>query len=270
MPTNINNFLLANFDIQYEGAHDWNEGSDEPLQDTDCPGQEDGETACPFFRIALPRGRSLRVVLHWAQTYASASAESPGATSDFAVLIFDRDGIDEGAPLVFSDTSNIAGDPAEAVVWTNDGDETVEVFVMVARFPTGEEFDGGQFNIITRGWALSVSEWMDGWMAVCIASCDCQDYTGGLVDETFGGPTSWGHALAPNAVPVAAADYRETPRFGSIPALPQAYVGGEGLAILFNPEGVLLPSPDSRSGRRVTAADGMLRVCTDVGWMRAG
>ncbi|CEM37969.1 unnamed protein product [Vitrella brassicaformis CCMP3155] len=237
VPTNINNFLLANFDIQYEGAHDWNEGSDEPLQDTDCPGQEDGETACPFFRIALPPSRSLRVVLHWAQTYASASAESPGATSDFAVLIFDRDGIDEGKPLVFSDTSNIAGDPAEAAVWTNDKDEMVEVFVMVARFPTGDEFNGGRFNIITRGWALS-------------------DYTGGLVDETFGGPTSWGHALAPNAVPVAAADYRETPRFGSIPALPQAYVGGEGLAILFNPEGVRLPSPDTRSGRRVTAADG--------------
>ena len=69
--------------------------------------------------------------------------------------------------------------------------------------------------------------------------------------------TLYGHANAAGAEAVGAAFFLDTPEFGTTPPVLQPYSSAGGTPILFDVNGVLLPTPDVRQNPNITAIDGV-------------
>ena len=196
-------------------------------------GGEDG-----FLDLTLPPHATVRVVLQWNQPFASISRNN-GAQIDLDLYITrtpDAAGLRN--PLASSiglqgNTGNPRGDAVEIATLTNVTSRPMTAYIAI------EHHDGSQEMIPQhRDTPLE-------FRLIFFASHYRQTQIQGITDSTsaFGGPTIYGHAVAPGVASVAAVPWFDTPlfdlAFGSSNAMdPEDFSSrGGAISVQFNTAG---------------------------------
>lgn len=205
-------------------AHDWDPG----------PGID------PILAFSIRPDDSLFVSLQWDQPFASLSDQSPGAASDIDIYVVDlATGApfrDESGDIFGSADFNIGGDPVEVFRLENDGNETLELGLVI-------ENAGGPDPGLLK--------------AVFFDSVDFIAEKRPELTSEFVNPTVIGHAAAEGAIAVGAAFYQNTPRFGTFPPVLNSFSAVGPSTILFDVDGNRLAQPDIRLTPQIVAPDGV-------------
>ncbi|MGF1456811.1 MAG: S8 family serine peptidase [Alphaproteobacteria bacterium] len=214
--------------LGYQGAFESNGATLFGLEAFDF---DPGEGVDPFFDFQIGGGDNVVFNLQWANAYASTSANSPGATGDFDLLLFQRIGED----LFFIDflssiDPNLGADPIEIIS-----------FGLLETAPT---FD------LAIGMVFVEGEQPDDLRFIVSGSSDFQD------TDILGGPTTFGHSTAEGSLGTAAVIFDETPEFGVNPPELASFSSIGPATIRFDIDGNPLPEPDVRLGVEIAASNG--------------
>jgi hypothetical protein len=157
--------------------------------------------------------------LQWDQPFFSVSG-SPGSASDIDFCVSTTPST--AGLLGCSATSNVGGDPLEGIFLSGSGTFYFAIL----------HYDGPYPGLIKYLWLRGASN----------------------LEYATNSPTVFGHPNAAGAMSVGAADYRDTPAFGTTPPRLEPFSSAGGIPILFdtsgNPTYVLRQKPD------FTAPDG--------------
>ncbi|ETW98198.1 MAG: hypothetical protein ETSY1_19730 [Candidatus Entotheonella factor] len=163
-----------------------------------------------FLDLTLPPGSTVRVVLQWNQPFASVSPGN-GAQIDLDLYITptpNASGL--RSPIARSigqqgTTGNPRGDAVEIVSVSNFGTRSKTVYLAI------DHYEGSQ-SMIPQDSTTPLE-----FRLVFFESDFRNTIIQGIVDHTsaFGGPTIYGHAVAPGVVSVAAVPWYDTQVFNS-------------------------------------------------------
>ena len=215
-----------------------------------------------FLPITLAPGRMFTAILQWNQPFQSVSGGRAAQIDlDFYVTLEPNASSIEDSlfnptagPFLFSKegqgrTGLPAGDAIEAVQYVNDTDQTQTVYLAIDHF-WGNQENIPQATDTPLEFRIVFFDITDG---VTIDGLDPND-------STTGGPTIYGHAVAPGAVAVGAVNWFDTPSFsptfGSTNEIdPETFTarGGE-TTIFFDTSG--LPVPRTSFEPDIAAVDG--------------
>lgn len=179
-----------------------------------------------FLPITLPPGGSFRALLHWNQPNESVAlgALVSSATSlnacrvdldAYITLTPDEEGLNEVfsaiaaaegrfSRTVQGNTEFPEGDAFESVFYRNPRNENVTVYLAVDHF-WGSQGSIPQINNTPLEFSVIFIDRTDGVQITNIESP--------AADK--GGPTIWGHSVAPGVVAVGAVNYFDTPSFST-------------------------------------------------------
>ncbi|HEX8669120.1 MAG TPA: S8 family serine peptidase [Allosphingosinicella sp.] len=164
-------------------------------------------------------------IFQWVDAFLSHAPGSGGAKSDLAVILFDVN----GNPLAAVNTNNIGGDPVEAFG------------INAANAPL---IGGIGFGLKVGSTAPALIKYVTIGGTVTMNEYD-----------THSG-TSWGHSNAEGAIAVGAADWIDTPDYGTNPPFSETFTSRGGVPIYLDKFGNPLPSPVVRNTVEFTAPDG--------------
>jgi PKD repeat protein len=195
-----------------------------------------------FLDLTLPPASTVRVVLQWNQPFASVSP-SNGAQVDLDLYITPApDAAGLSTPIVSSigqqgSTGNPRGDAIEIVSVSNVGSSPMSVYLAI------EHHDGSQ-GMIPQDSTTPLE-----FRLVFFESNFRQTSIQGILDHTsaFGGPTMYGHAVAPGVASVAAVPWFDTQMFNpeftpSAATDPEDFSSrGGAISVQFNASGAFVP-----------------------------
>ncbi len=192
----------------------------------------------PYQSITVPVNSGLIFSFQWDEPFASACLGCPGSASDIDIFVM-GDGAGMTVPLAGSVNFNVGGDPVEIFAFFNDGSIDVD----------GIAGADTQFNIAIERFSgpapgLMKYIYFGAGPGVTINEYDTNS------------PTSWGHPNATGAAAIGAADYRDTPQFGTNPPQIESYSSEGGINILFSNAGGRLGAPQMRQTPDVVGPDG--------------
>ena len=180
-----------------------------------------------FQHVAVAAGQEALLSFQWDQPFASSGGA--GSANDMDIFAFDQNGF----IVAQSVTANIGQDAVEILRINN---------------PTGQS----QFFDLVIGHNISAGGPQPGFVKYYHAKnpliFDAFQF------NTFSG-TLFGHHQAIGGAGIAAADYRDTPEFGTSPAQPQDSTSAGGVPIFFDTAGNRLAQPVVRSQPIVTGPD---------------
>jgi hypothetical protein len=208
-----------------------------------------------FLDITLPPSSAMRVVLQWNQPFASVNP-SRGAQIDLDLYITpspDAAGLNH--PIVSSigqqgSTGNPRGDALEIIAISNLDSSPMTVYLAV------EHYDGNQ-EVIPQNSTTPLE-----FRLVFFESNFRNTSIQGILDHTsaFGGPTIYGHAVAPGVVSVAAVPWFDTAVFNpaftpSNAADPEDFSSrGGAISVQFDASGTFVPRTSQEPD--IAAVDG--------------
>ncbi len=208
-----------------------------------------------FLDLTLPPGSTVRVVLQWNQPFGSINANH-GAQVDLDLYITSTpDAAGLSNPIVRSigeqgTTGNPRGDAVEIAAVSNFGSTPLTVYLAI------EHYDGNQ-ETIPQDSAPPLE-----FRLVFFESDFRNTSIQGITDHTsaFGGPTMYGHAVAPGVVSVAAVPWFDTKLFNpdftpSAATDPEDFSSrGGALSVPFNVSGAFAPRTSQEPD--IAAVDG--------------
>lgn len=194
-----------------------------------------------FLDVTLPPGASIRVILQWNQPFASVSP-GQGAEVDLDLYITPTpDAAGLTSPLIKGNepqgtTGSPRGDALEIAFYRNATPQPETVYLAI------EHFDGNQ-EMIPQDDTTPLEFRLVFFESN--ADTQIQGITNGL--SAFGGPTMYGHAVAPGVVSVGAVPWFDTPVFN--PGFeatgvtdPESFSSrGGDISILFDARGAFAP-----------------------------
>ena len=169
--------------------------------------------------IFLPISGNLTTTFQWDSPYASAGNGSPGSSNQLDLYFYGAD----KTTLLGTITDNTIGADPTKIFQANFGTQAY----MVVRLAAG--------NAPTTFKYINVG--------------------GGTMPYNAG--ASFGHNQAAGGAGVAASAYNGTPAYGNSPPAADSYTSLGGTAILFDPAGNRLATPDLRPQPRFTGVDGI-------------
>ena len=181
-----------------------------------------------FLSVTIPKGATVRFVLQWDQPAQSVSGGA-GSLSDVDLFLYNGTGTKVLAQAIDDNTGH---DPVEIVTFTNK--------LNVTTFKLAVGLSGGPAPTDLKLMAL------DNGAGVTLGASSLNTSTG----------TVYGHAVAEGAIAVGAADYADTPAFGSDPPVIESYSSEGPTRILFDTAGNRLTTPEVRQTPQITAPDG--------------
>ncbi len=185
-----------------------------------------------FQDFTLEPGQSATIVLQWDEPFKSVSEESPGASNDLDILLFQKIG-DEYLFLDFlsSFDRNVGADPLEftGVSITATASSSFNLAVAFTLF---------------EGDAPGLLKWVNFGSSIV-------DF-----DPPLTAPTSYGHNNAADGRGVGAAFWGDTPAYGTTPPVIEDFSSYGGVPILFDVAGNRLSEPEVRPQPDFTAPDG--------------
>ncbi|WP_459677578.1 Hint domain-containing protein [Acidisoma sp. 7E03] len=168
----------------------------------------------PYLDVTIPLNVTGKLLLEWAQPFASIGTGGGGAANSLAFYLLDAQG-----NVVASSTLNAMGDdPAQFLVYTNTTASTQFRVVVVQNggtVPIGQNFIVSNFNT-----------------AISIVNGAAGGGTGNIL----------GHELLSDTNVVGAVTYTNTPAYGGTP-IPAGYTSTGPGVILYDQNGNLLPVP---------------------------
>ncbi len=195
-----------------------------------------------FLDLTLPPGSTVRVVLQWNQPFASVSPGN-GAQVDLDLYVTptpNASGLSR--PITRSlgqqgTTGNPRGDAVEIVSVSNFGANAKTVYIAI------EHYDGSQ-SMIPQDSTTPLE-----FRLVFFESNFRTTTIQGILDHTsaFGGPTIYGHAVAPGVVSVAAVPWFDTQVFNpnftpSTTVDPEDFSSrGGAISVQFDASGAFVP-----------------------------
>ena len=181
-----------------------------------------------FLSVTIPKGVTVRFVLQWDQPAQSVSGGT-GSQSDVDLFLYNSAGTKVLAQAISDNTGH---DPVEIITYTNNLNGTsFKLAVGLSSGPAPTDF---KLMAIDNGAGVTLG-------------------TSGLNTNTG---TIYGHAAAEGAIAVGAADYVDTPAFGSNPPVIESYSSEGSTRILFDTAGNRLATPEVRLTPQITAPDG--------------
>jgi hypothetical protein len=174
--------------------------------------------------VTIPVGATVYVMLQWNQPYASVTG-STGASSDLDLVLYTAG----GTPVAASLANNVGADPSEVIGFTN-AESTTDFRLSV------ELRSGSSPSLFKLVWTSALT---------------LQPSAAAFATHSS---TIFGHANGQAAHAVAAANYPNTPAFGTSPPTVASYSSRGGTPILFTPGGA--PTYVLRSKPDFTAVDG--------------
>jgi hypothetical protein len=174
--------------------------------------------------IGVPAGGQVVISLQWDQPFFSVSGQ-PGAASDLELVVYDAG---QNPPALFwSAVDNVGGDAVDVLGFQNGGGgtATVQLAIELHSGPAPSHVKYVYYGPLTLGEFATLSG------------------------------TVVGHPNAAGARAVGAADYHNTPAFGTQPPLLQSYSSRGGTTVLFNTAGAPVVQP--RLKPEIAAADGV-------------
>lgn len=157
-----------------------------------------------FQNITIPSGSTLIAAFQWDDPSASVCPGCPGADTDMDIILFADD---ETTLVALSAFGNIDGNPSEVLLFKNTG-ATADFNILLGKFSGPNP---GLMKYVLLGSSLiTINEF-----------------------DTLSG-TVYGHANAAGAEAVGAADYLDTPEFGTSPPLLESFSSAGPTPILFD------------------------------------
>jgi hypothetical protein len=195
-----------------------------------------------FLDLTLPPASTVRVVLQWNQPFASVSSGN-GAQVDLDLYMTPTpDAVGLSNPMVSSigqqgTTGKPRGDAVEIVSVSNVGNSPMTVYLAI------EHYDGSQ-EMIPQDRSTPLE-----FRVVFFESNFRETSIQGIVNHTsaYGGPTMYGHAVAPGVVSVAAVPWFDTQMFNpdftpSITTDPEDFSSrGGAISVQFDASGAFVP-----------------------------
>jgi subtilisin family serine protease len=161
-----------------------------------------------YQRIHVVEGFAINLLLQWASPAYSISG-SPGTQTDLDIFIFNE----AHSKIVAASTfGNIGRDPVELIQFFNPENSGETNFDIMITKASGENPSTLKYIILN---------------SVNTIIQEHHTQSGGL----------FGHANAPSTITVGAANYLETPAFGTSPPLLQNFSSAGGLSLQFDAEG---------------------------------
>ena len=174
-----------------------------------------------FQSITVPTGSTVYFAFQWDSPFFSVSGGS-GSTNDLDFFILNSSGT---SVLASGTTNNLGGDASEVVGYTN--------------------FSGSSQLNLAIGLSSGAAPGMLKWIA----------FGDPTVNEyATNSATAYGHTNAAGAMSVGAADYRDTPAFGTDPPQLEYFSSAGGIPILFSPSGNRIH--ELRDRPQIVAPDG--------------
>lgn len=181
----------------------------------------------PYLDVTIPLEATGKLLLEWAQPFASIGTGGGGAANSLAFYLLDAQG-----NVVASSTLNAMGDdPAQFLVYTNTTASTQFRVVVVQNggtTPIGQNFIVSNFNT-----------------AISIVNGAAGGGTGNIL----------GHELLSDTNVVGAVTYTNTPAYGGTP-IPAGYTSTGPGVIRYDQNGNPLPVPVTPSSPTYTSASG--------------
>jgi hypothetical protein len=178
--------------------------------------------------LRLSAGARAYVVLQWDQPFFSVSGGA-GATSDLDLVLYD-DGTPFPTPLTASGWANVGGDAVDILLIENLGGSEITRQLAIER---RNSVSPGRIKYIVFALAGSVT----------------------ALEHATNSATVFGHANAAGGRAVGAANYAQTPAFGTQPAVLAPYSSRGGTTILLSSAGT--PVAIARRKPELVAADGV-------------
>ncbi|MEJ8568999.1 S8 family serine peptidase [Elongatibacter sediminis] len=172
-------------------------------------------------RIFILGGQTVTIVLQWSEPYASVSG-APGATTDIDICIGDDPFT---TTLSCTSTGNIGGDPIDIMNFTNPGPDSF-------------------FNIYINRFAGTGTPFLKYIHSPTMAVAEFANTSS----------TIYGHPNAGFAIATGAANFQDTPEFGTSPPQVAPYSSLGGTPILFDSSGAPI-SPAVRLKPNFTCTD---------------
>lgn len=163
------------------------------------------------------------IIFNWDNSFASATGGKVGPTDDYGMFAVTIDG-DTITLIAYSDDPNsISGEAYEQLNIVNASSDPLQFYIGIFNH-------GSTNNFIKSIWTRDVLRVFD------------------FGNDTVNHSTIWGHALAPGAIAVAAAD-------AATPNLPESFTSVGGTPLLFDNDGNRIPANVQRKPN-VTGIDG--------------
>jgi subtilisin family serine protease len=175
--------------------------------------------------ITIPGNASLMVSFQWDSPYFSVIGNS-GADNDLDFFVLNDDGT---TVLSGSASPNSGGDPVEVFVFTNTSIQAGNFNLLITKF-SGP--DPAIMKYVIFNSPITINEY------------------------DTAASTLYGHANAAGAQTVAAVFYGDTPEFGITPAEVESFSSVGGVPIVFDANGISLPTPEIRKKPDIAAPDG--------------
>ncbi len=208
-------------DISATGAITLNPNGNYLTHDFDPSSGQDN-----FQLVALAPGGSATLIFQWDQPFASAGGA--GAANDMDIFVYD---FQTQSLVTKSDLQNPGQDAIEVVRISNTSNQSRFFNIMLAHYLPAGGPTPGAVKYLAFGAGFDIGEF------------DTQS------------STLYGHHQAIGGAGIAAADYRDTPAFGTNPPSPQPSTSAGGLPILFDTAGNRLTTPEVRQQPIVTGPD---------------
>ena len=175
--------------------------------------------------ITIPGNASLMVSFQWDSPYFSVTGEV-GADNDLDFFM-----LNDAGTMVLSGSAgpNSGGDPVEVFVFTNSSIQSGNFNLLITKF-SGP--DPAIMKYVIFNSPITFNEY------------------------DTAASTLYGHANAAGAQAVAAAFYGDTPAFGSTPPEVESLSAAGGVPIVFDANGIRLPTPEIREKPEIAAPDG--------------
>ena len=180
-----------------------------------------------FQTVAVAAGQTAKLSFQWDQPFASAGGTASANNMD--IFVFD---VNQNI-IAASTDSNIGQDAVEVISIPNQTNQSQIFELLIVQNISSGGPQPGKVKYYGTGSPLTFDafEW-----------------------NTFSG-TLFGHHQAIGGAGIAAADYRNTPEFGTSPATPQSFTSAGGVPILFNTAGSRLTTPIVRQQPILTGPD---------------
>jgi len=179
-----------------------------------------------YQRIHVAEGFAINLLLQWASPAYSISGSS-GTQTDLDIFIFNED---HSKILAASTFGNIGRDPMEFIPFFNPPNSGETKFDIMITKAYGDAPKTLKYIIIN---------------SIDTIIQEYKTHSGGL----------FGHANSPSAITVGAANYLDTPEFGTSPPLLQDFSSAGGLALQFDREGAEINPPSASQKPDIIAPD---------------
>lgn len=183
-----------------------------------------GATVDTLLPCIIAPESSTPIIFNWDNSFASATGGKVGPTDDYGMFAVTIDDSGTVTLIAFSDDVNsFSGEAYEQLNIVNDDQDPLQFYIGIFNH-------GSTNNFIKSIWTRDVLRVFD------------------FGENSVNHSTIWGHALAPGAIAVAAAD-------AETPTVPESFTSVGGTPLLFDNDGNRIPANVQRKPN-VTGIDG--------------